>query len=80
MNEYLKLLKRSHDQVQKEFPTLTRCAVGLIIQRQQNQHQISIEPDKECRVWKEYFDWVCDPYFDFVNGRNNRLAETDNKA
>lgn len=55
---YLSYLKAKHQEFANDFPHLSKQEIALIVQRYEFNHRSRLSANDECRVWRDYFDWV----------------------
>lgn len=58
--DYLNYLKTKHQEFANDFPGYSKQRIGLIVQRYEYNHGYQMDYATECRVWRDYFDWVCE--------------------
>lgn len=58
--DYLNYLKAKHQEFASDFPGYSKQRIGLIVQRYEYNHGYQMDYATECRVWRDYFDWVCE--------------------
>lgn len=56
--DYLAYLKAKHQEFADDFPGYSKQRIGLIVQRYEYNHGNQMDYATECRVWRDYFDWV----------------------
>ena len=58
--DYLNYLKAKHQEFANELPKYSKQHIALIVQRYFYGHISYLDYATECRVWRDYFDWVCE--------------------